>query len=111
MQKLKNSVQLIGHLGIDPELKTFGADKRMVRLSLATNEKFQNARGELVEQTHWHNVVAWGRTADVAGKYLRKGQEVAVRGKLQTRQYDDADGNRRYLTEVVATELLMLGKK
>lgn len=111
MKNLRNSVQLIGHLGIDPEVKTFDNDKRMVRLSLATNETYKNAKGEQVENTHWHNVIAWGRTAEIAEQYLKKGQEVAVSGKLQTRQYDDADGNKRYITEVVCSELLMLSKK
>lgn len=111
MQNLKNNVQLIGRLGIDPEVKTFGENKRMVRLSLATNDKYRNSRGETVEDTQWHSIVAWGKTAEIAEKYLKKGQEVAVRGKLNTRQYDDANGNRRYLTEVVCNELMMLGSK
>lgn len=111
MNNLRNSVQLIGRLGIDPEVKTFDNDKRMVRLSLATSEKYRNGDGEMVENTQWHNVVAWGHTAEIAEKYLKKGQEVALRGKLQTRQYDDKDGQKRYVTEVVCNELLLLGGK
>lgn len=111
MNNLRNSVQLIGRLGIDPEVKTFDNDKRMVRLSLATSEKYRNGDGEMVENTQWHNVVAWGRTAEIAEKYLKKGQEVALHGKLQTRQYDDKEGQKRYVTEVVCNELLLLGKK
>jgi len=111
MKNLRNSVQLIGHLGIDPEVKTFDSDKRMVRLSLATSEKYKNGDGELVENTQWHNVIAWGRNAEIAEKYLKKGQEVGIRGKLQTRQFDDKDGNKRYTTEVVCNELLLLGQK
>jgi len=110
MKNLRNSVQLIGHLGIDPEVKTFD-NGRMARISLATNEKYKNSNGEQVENTQWHNVIAWGRTAEIAEEYLKKGQEVAVRGKLQTRQYEDADGNKRFTTEVVCNELLMLGQK
>lgn len=111
MNNLRNSVQLIGRLGIDPEVKTFDNDQRMARMSIATSEKYKNGEGELVENTQWHNVIAWGRTAEIAEKYLGKGQEVAVRGKLQTRQYDDKDGNKRYVTEVVCNELLLLGSK
>src|SRR6056297_1531441 len=110
MKNLRNSVQLIGHLGIDPEVKTFD-NSRMARISLATNEKYKNGDGEQVENTQWHNVIAWGRTAEIAEQYLKKGQEVAVRGKLQTRQYEDADGNKRFTTEVVCSELLLLGQK
>ena len=110
MNNMRNSVQLIGHLGVDPEVKTFD-NSRMAKLSLATSEKYKNGDGELVENTQWHNVIAWGKTAEIAEKYLKKGQEVAIRGKLQTRQYGDKDGNKRYMTEVVCNELLMLGQK
>lgn len=107
---MRNKVQLIGHLGMDPEVKTFD-NGRMARFSIATNEKFTNAKGEQVESTQWHNVVAWGKTADIAEKFLHKGKEVAIEGKLETRQYDDKDGNKRYITQVVCNELVMLGKR
>ena len=107
---MRNKVQLIGRLGIDPEVKTFD-NGQMARMSLATSEKYTNGKGEQIENTQWHNVVAWGKTAELAEKYLRKGQEVAIQGKLETRQYDDKDGNKRYITQVVCNELLMLGKK
>jgi len=104
---MRNKVQLIGHLGMDPEMKTFD-NNQMARFSIATNEKY---KGEQVENTQWHNVVAWGKTAEIAQKYLSKGREVAIEGKLETRQYDDKDGNKRYITQVVCNELLLLGKK
>ncbi len=107
---MRNKVQLIGHLGMDPEMKTFD-NNQMARFSIATNEKYTNGKGEQVENTQWHNVVAWGKTAEIAEKYLSKGKEVAIEGKLETRQYDDKDGNKRYITQVVCNELLMLGKK
>jgi len=110
MNNMRNKVQLIGRLGIDPEVKTFN-NGQMARLSVATSEKYTNAKGEQIENTQWHNVVAWGKTAEIVEKYLRKGQEVAIQGRLETRQYDDKDGNKRYMTQVVCQELLMLGKK
>jgi len=110
MNNMRNKVQLIGRLGIDPEVKTFN-NGQMARLSVATSEKYTNAKGEQIENTQWHNVIAWGKTAEIVEKYLRKGQEVAIQGRLETRQYDDKDGNKRYMTQVVCQELLMLGKK
>ena len=110
MSNMRNKVQLIGNLGMDPEMKTFD-NGQMARFSIATSEKYTNGKGEQVENTQWHNVVAWGKTAEIAEKYLQKGQQVAIEGKLETRQYDDKDGQKRYITQVVCNELLMLGKK
>lgn len=110
MSNMRNKVQLIGHLGMDPEMKTFD-NGQMARFSIATNDRFTNGKGEQVEDTQWHNVIAWGKTAEIAEKYLKKGQEVGIEGKLETRQYDDKEGNKRYVTQVVCSELLMLGKK
>src|SRR5690606_20057545 len=110
MSNMRNKVQLIGRLGIDPEMKNFD-NGQMARMSVATTDQYRNAKGEQVEDTQWHNVIAWGKTAEIAGKYLRKGQEVVINGKLETRQYDDKDGNKRYITQVVCNELLMIGKK
>ncbi len=110
MNNLRNRVQLIGRLGNDPEVKTFD-NGQMVRISLATSEKYRNKRGEEIEDTQWHNVIAWGKTAEIAEKYLKKGQEVVITGKLETRQFEDKDGVRRYVTQVVCNELVMLGKK
>ena len=110
MNTLRNKVQLIGHLGKDPEIVNLESGKTLAKFSIATNESYKNAEGEKVENTYWHNIVAWGRTAQIAEKYLVKGKEIAIEGKLTNRAWDDKDGNKRYTTEVVCNELLMLGK-
>ena len=111
MNALKNKVQLIGNLGQDPEIINLESGKTLAKFSIATNESYKNAEGEKVTDTQWHNVVAWGKTADIVEKYLVKGKEVAIEGKLTTRTWDDKEGNKRYTTEVVCNELLMLGGK
>ena len=111
MYALKNKVQLIGHLGNAPEVKTTESGKKLARFSVATNESYRNAKGEKVTETTWHNLVAWGKVADIAEKYLNKGAEVAIEGKLINRSYSDKDGNKKYITEVQVNELLMLGSK
>lgn len=111
MNDIKNKVQLIGYLGQDPDIKTIGDGKKVAHLSLATNENYKNAKGEKVTETQWHNIVAWGKLADIAGKYLLKGTEVAIEGKLINRNYTDKQGVKRYVTEVQAHELLILTKK
>ena len=112
MNSLKNKVQLIGNLGMNPEIKTLESGKKLAKFSIATNESYKNAKGEKIEDTQWHNLVAWGKTAEIIEKYLQKGNEVAVEGKLTNRSYDDKDGNKRNITEIVVNELLMLsGKK
>ena len=111
MNALKNRVQLIGHLGQDPEVKRLDSGSTLARFSLATTERYKNKTGERVEDTQWHNVIIWGNLAEIAEKYLHKGKEVALEGKLNHRSYDDKEGNKRYVTEVVASDFLMLGKK
>ena len=111
MNNLRNKVQLIGNLGNNPEIVNLDSGKKLAKFSIATNESYKNAQGEIIKDTQWHNVVAWGKTADIIEKYLQKGNEVAVEGKLVNRNYDDKDGNKRYITEVVVNELLMLGNK
>jgi single-strand DNA-binding protein len=111
MNTLRNKVQLIGNLGNNPEIITLDSGKKLAKFSIATNESYKNAQGEKVTETQWHNIVAWNHTAEIIEKYLQKGSEVAVEGKLTTRSYDDKDGNKRYVTEVVVNELLMLGNK
>jgi single-strand DNA-binding protein len=111
MKSLRNSVQLIGNLGADPEVKKFDNGKMLARFKVATNETYQNAKGEKVKETQWHNVIMWGKTAEIAEKYLNKGQEIALEGKLTTNTWEDKEGVKRYSTEIVASELLMLGKK
>ena len=111
MNNLKNKVQLIGHLGMNPEIINLDSGKKLARLSIATNDSYKNAQGEKVEDTQWHNLIAWGKTADVIEKYLKKGNEVAIEGKLTHNSYEDKDGKKRYSTEVVVNEVLMLGGK
>ena len=111
MSTLRNKVQLIGNLGNDPEIITMESGKKLAKFSIATNETYKNAQGEKVTDTQWHNVIAWGKTADIIETYVTKGKEVAVEGKLTNRSWDDKDGNKRYTTEVVCNELLLLGSK
>lgn len=111
MNAMKNKVQLIGNLGQDPDVKKIGDDKKVAHLSVATNENYRNAKGEKVTDTQWHNVVAWGKLADIAEKFLLKGTEVVIEGKLINRNYTDKQGVKRYITEVQANELLILTKK
>ncbi len=111
MNNLRNKVQLIGNLGMNPEIKNLDSGKKLAKFSIATNESYTNAKGEKIEDTQWHNLIAWGKTADIIEKYLKKGNEVAVEGKLINRNYDDKDGNKRYITEILVNELLMLGSK
>ncbi|MBA3901010.1 MAG: single-stranded DNA-binding protein [Bacteroidetes bacterium] len=107
---MRNKVQLIGNLGSDPEVKESEGGKTFTRFSIATSEKYTNQKGEKITDTQWHNVVAWGKTAENMGKYLKKGNEVALEGKLTNRSYDDKEGNKKYITEVLVNEFLMLGK-
>ncbi len=110
MNSLRNKVQLIGNLGNDPEIINLESGKTLAKFSVATNESYKNASGEKVTDTQWHNVVAWGKTAQIIEKYVTKGKEVAIEGKLTSRSYETKEGEKRYVTEVVCSELLMLGK-
>ena len=111
MNTLKNKVQLIGNLGNAPEIKTLESGSKLARLSVATHETYKNAKGEKVTETQWHNVIAWGKLAEIAEKYLTKGKEVAVQGKLINRSYNDKQGVKKYVTEIEVNDLQMLGKK
>ena len=111
MYALKNKVQLIGNLGNAPEVKNTESGKKLVRFSVATNESYRNAKGERVKETQWHNVIAWGTVADVVEKYLVKGSEIALEGKLIYRNYTDKEGQKKYVTEIQMNEMLMLGSK
>ena len=111
MYALKNKVQLIGNLGNNPEIKSLEGGKKMAKFCIATNESYRNANGEKVTETQWHNLVAWGRIAEIIEKYLMKGSEVAVEGKLTYRSYNDKEGQKKYFTEIQINELLMLGEK
>ena len=111
MNAVKNKVQLIGHLGQDPEIKVVADDKKVAHLSVATNETYRNAKGEKVTETQWHSVIAWAKLADIAEKFLVKGTEIVIEGKLVNRNYTDKQGIKRYVTEIQANELLILTKK
>ncbi len=111
MNSLRNRVQLFGNPGMDPEVKDLENGKKLARFSLATNEHYKNAQGEKVTETQWHNVVAWGKTAEIIEKYVRKGQEVGLEGKLTTRQWETKEGEKRYATEVLINEVLLVGNK
>ncbi len=105
-----NKVILIGNLGKDPELRYTASGTAVASFSLATSERFKNRNGEQQERTEWHNIVAWANLAEICGKYLAKGRQVYIEGRIQTRSYDDRDGNKRYITEIVANEMKMLGR-
>ena len=109
MNQLKNKVQLIGRLGRDPEVKKIDNDRMLAKFPLATEEVYRNEQGAKVTDTQWHNIVIWGKLAKVAEDYLRKGREVAIKGKLTHRMYEDKEGGKKYITEVVAYDLLLLG--
>jgi len=108
MNAMKNRVQLIGNAGNDPEVKTLESGKKLAHLTIATNEIYRNEKGDKVEQTEWHRVTAWGKTAEIIEKFVVKGEEVAIDGKLTHRSYDDKNGEKKYITEVVVNEILLL---
>lgn len=110
MNTLRNRVQLIGKLGANPEVKTLEGSKKLARFSIATNESYKNAKGEKITETQWHTIVAWGKNADIAEKFLEKGKDVAIEGKLINRNYVDKDGVKKYIIEIQLNELLLLGK-
>lgn len=111
MSTLRNKVQLIGNLGKTPEVITLDSGKKLAKFTIATNESYKNAKGEKVEDTQWHNVIAWNKTAEMVEKYLAKGKEIAVEGKLTSRSYEDKEGVKKYITEIVCNEILFLGSK
>jgi len=111
MNTLRNKVQLIGNLGNDPEIIALDSGKKLAKFSIATNDNYRNAKGEKVVDTQWHNVIAWNKTAEIIEKYVVKGQEIAIEGKLTSRSYEDQNGDKKYITEVVCNELLLLASK
>jgi single-strand DNA-binding protein len=111
MNTLRNKVQLIGNLGNNPEVITLESGKKLAKFSIATNDSYRNASGEKITDTQWHNVIAWNKTAEIVEKYLTKGNEIAVEGKLTSRSYENKEGVKKYITEIVVNELLMLGGK
>ena len=111
MSTLKNHVQLIGNVGQEPTITNLENGKKVARFSLATNEYYKDAKGERTQTTDWHTVVAWGKTAEIIEKHVDKGKEIGVTGKLRTRTYTTDDGSQRYVTEIEAREILLLGTK
>jgi single-strand DNA-binding protein len=104
-----NKVILVGNVGKDPELRYTPSGTGVCNFSLATSQKLKDKRGEQQESTEWHNIVAWAGLAEICGKYLQKGKQIYIEGRIQTRSYDDRDGNKRYVTEIVADQMQMLG--
>jgi len=109
MNALRNRVQLIGNLGMDPEVKSLDNGKKVAKFTLATNEDYKNSEGQKISETTWHNIVAWNGLADNIGKLLKKGKQVAVEGRLAYRSYEDKQGVTKYITEIVIDSMLMLG--
>ena len=106
-----NKVILIGNLGKDPEMRYLPNGDPVVKFSLATGAKWKDQNGQIQERTDWHNIVAFRRTAEVCNQYLKKGSPIYVEGRIQTRSYDDKDGNKRWITEIIAQSIQMLGKR
>jgi len=111
MNNLRNSVRLIGNLGANPEIKELNSGKKIAKASLATSDKYKDADGNQVTETQWHNLIAWGKTADFFEKFLEKGNEVVVEGKIINRSYADKDGVKKYVSEISVNEILKLGSK
>ncbi|WP_321375148.1 single-stranded DNA-binding protein [uncultured Draconibacterium sp.] len=110
MNALRNSVRLLGHLGEDPKVRRLESGKIVANFNIATNEIYRDSNGNKQTETTWHRLVAWGKNAEVAEKYLKKGKEIAIEGKLTNRQWEDKNGEKQYMTEVVINSLLMLDK-
>lgn len=110
MNALSNQVNLIGHLGADPEVLSFD-QKQLVKFKLATNESYKNGEGDWITDTQWHTVVGWGKVSEIIQKQLKKGTNVAVSGKLVHRDFEDKEGNRRYVTEIVLKDFMKLSKE
>jgi len=108
MRNINNSVQLIGNLGMNPEIKSLESGKTMAKLSIATSDSYISKDGEIIKTTQWHNIIAWNKQAELAEKYLSKGQQVCVAGKLNNRSYEDKDGNKQYITEVIVDNFMFL---
>jgi single-strand DNA-binding protein len=106
-----NKVALIGNLGKDPDVQTLEKNIKVAKFSLATTESFKDDNGQLQSVTDWHSIILWRGLADVAEKYCRKGSLVYLEGKLKTRSYDDKDGHKRYVSEVIADQIILLDKK
>ena len=111
MGTLRNHVQLIGNVGQEPTITNLESGRKVARFSLATNEFYKKDKGEKVQTTEWHTVVAWGKTAELIENYVTTGKELALSGKLKSRSYEDKEGVTRYVTEIEASEILLMGSK
>jgi single-strand DNA-binding protein len=111
MNALRNSVRLIGHLGDDPKVRKLDSGKTVVNFSIATNEIYRDQKGEKQSETTWHRLVAWGKQAEIIESYVKKGSEIAIEGKLTNRSWDDKNGEKQYMTEVLVNEVLLLDKR
>lgn len=111
MNTLRNKVQLIGFMGKDAEVKHLESGKTVASISLATSETYKNAAGKKITDTQWHNLVAWGKVAEIIEQHTSKGSEIAVEGKLMNRSYEDKEGIKRYITEILISDVLLLGVK
>jgi single-strand DNA-binding protein len=108
MNALRNKVQLIGRLGQDPDIKTLESGKKVAHFTMATNENYKSADGTKTEETTWHSIVAWNGLAELASKYLKKGREVCIEGRISYRSYTDKNGVPKSVTEIVASDLVLL---
>lgn len=111
MKDLRNKVQLIGHLGMNPEVKDFENGKKLAKFSVATKQSYRDTNGDKVEDTQWHNVIAWGKDAELAEKFLAKGSYVTIEGRIVYRNYEDKEGQKRYVTEIVLNDMILPPKK
>lgn len=111
MNNVKNSVRLIGRVGQNPEVKDLSNGKKLTKFSLAVSERYKNQAGELITDTHWHNITVWGKQAELVGSLVKKGSELAIEGKLVTNNFTDKDGNKRFATEINLNEFMLLGSK
>lgn len=109
MNALRNKVQLIGHVGNDPEINSYEGNRKRATLNLATSESYLNDKGDKVEDTQWHRLVAWGKSAEIVEKFILKGKEIVVEGKLIHRSYEDKNKEKKYITEVLVNEILLVG--
>jgi single-strand DNA-binding protein len=110
MNALRNSVRLIGHLGDDPKVRKLDSGKTVANFTIATNEIYRDHNGEKQSETTWHRLVAWGKQAEVIESYVKKGSEIAIEGKLTNRSWDDKNGEKQYITEILVNQVLLLDK-
>lgn len=111
MKNLRNKVQLIGFVGNAPEVKELDGGRTFAKFSIATNETYKNQKGERITETQWHNLTVWGKQANLIEKFVHKGSEIAIEGKLSSRTFNDKEGIKRYVTDIIVNDFLLLGKK